>query len=188
MHVFARKGYHATRMNDIAEGAGIGKGTIYEYFKNKEYIFASIFDQLMMDYEKQFQTNIKEENDPRKAILRTIRESIALLEEYASFMFVYFEVLGMKDSNEKLHFTKQISLWADKFAKMWCSEIKKGQKKKLINRNIDPNAFARMLFSALDGVMLHFVAFRPDKKKVKNQMLEFEEMVLDRLSIKREDK
>lgn len=40
--VFAEKGYDRTRMADIAEQAGITKGTIYLYFTNKEDVFRAI--------------------------------------------------------------------------------------------------------------------------------------------------
>lgn len=40
--VFAEKGYDGTRMSDIAEQAGITKGTIYLYFTNKEDVFRAI--------------------------------------------------------------------------------------------------------------------------------------------------
>jgi AcrR family transcriptional regulator len=33
---FARHGFHATRLEDVAEAAGVSKGTIYIYFENKE--------------------------------------------------------------------------------------------------------------------------------------------------------
>jgi AcrR family transcriptional regulator len=42
--VFARKGYAGTVMADIAEGAQIGKGTLYEYFRSKEALFFSVFE------------------------------------------------------------------------------------------------------------------------------------------------
>lgn len=40
--VFAAKGYAGANVADIAKEAGIGKGTLYLYFKNKEDIFNSI--------------------------------------------------------------------------------------------------------------------------------------------------
>ena len=46
MQVFSRKGVAKTRMADIAVAAGIGKGTIYEYFRSKEEIFAAAFQQV----------------------------------------------------------------------------------------------------------------------------------------------
>lgn len=39
VQVFSSKGYHNTRMEEIANAAGIGKGTIYEYFKSKLQLF-----------------------------------------------------------------------------------------------------------------------------------------------------
>jgi TetR/AcrR family fatty acid metabolism transcriptional regulator len=35
IQVFSKKGYHNTKMEEIAVAAGIGKGTIYEYFSSK---------------------------------------------------------------------------------------------------------------------------------------------------------
>ena len=40
---FAEKGFHGTRVADIAAEAGIAYGLIYHYFKNKEQILNSIF-------------------------------------------------------------------------------------------------------------------------------------------------
>ncbi len=37
--LFKENGFHNTRMDDIAQNAGVGKGTLYEYFKNKQEIF-----------------------------------------------------------------------------------------------------------------------------------------------------
>jgi AcrR family transcriptional regulator len=42
--VFARRGYSGTVMADIAEESGIGKGTLYEYFKSKEALFFAVFE------------------------------------------------------------------------------------------------------------------------------------------------
>lgn len=37
--LFKEKGFHNTKMDEIAANAGVGKGTLYEYFKNKQDIF-----------------------------------------------------------------------------------------------------------------------------------------------------
>ena len=42
---FARSGYHATTMADIAEAAGVSKGTPYLYFPGKEALFAALHDE-----------------------------------------------------------------------------------------------------------------------------------------------
>lgn len=45
LRVLGRKGISETKIQDIAEEAGIGKGTIYLYFKNKAEILNSILEQ-----------------------------------------------------------------------------------------------------------------------------------------------
>jgi AcrR family transcriptional regulator len=37
--VFQENGYHNTRMKEIADKAGLGKGTLYEYFSSKKDLF-----------------------------------------------------------------------------------------------------------------------------------------------------
>ena len=44
MENFAKNGFDRTRMEDIATGAGLAKGTLYLYFKNKEDLFYAICD------------------------------------------------------------------------------------------------------------------------------------------------
>jgi len=41
--VFEAHGYAATTMEAVAEGAGIAKGSIYNYFKNKHDLFRTVF-------------------------------------------------------------------------------------------------------------------------------------------------
>jgi TetR/AcrR family fatty acid metabolism transcriptional regulator len=43
VRVFARKGYHATRVGDIAEEAGVAHGLIYHYFESKEDVLRAVF-------------------------------------------------------------------------------------------------------------------------------------------------
>jgi AcrR family transcriptional regulator len=43
--VFLARGFDAASMGDIAKEAGVSKGTLYVYFKNKEELFAAIVQQ-----------------------------------------------------------------------------------------------------------------------------------------------
>ena len=43
---FARNGYAATTLDQIAERAGVTKGTIYVYFENKEHLFISMVREI----------------------------------------------------------------------------------------------------------------------------------------------
>ena len=43
VRVFARKGYHASRVGDIAEEAGVAHGLLYHYFKSKDEVLEAVF-------------------------------------------------------------------------------------------------------------------------------------------------
>jgi AcrR family transcriptional regulator len=44
--VFARRGYHVASIADICEAAGIGRGTLYQYFANKHEVFSAVIAEL----------------------------------------------------------------------------------------------------------------------------------------------
>jgi len=72
--VFARTGYHETKMQDIATAADIGKGTIYEYFRTKEQLFLAVYDVWMSDYEALIQQRVDASPDAMSKV-DAIRDS-----------------------------------------------------------------------------------------------------------------
>jgi AcrR family transcriptional regulator len=55
VNVFVKKGFHETSMREIAEAAGLGKSTLYDYFKTKDEILVYFFEDQLNDltYEAQ---------------------------------------------------------------------------------------------------------------------------------------
>jgi len=47
--VFAEKGYNKTLVAEVAVAAGIGKGTVYEYFKSKDDLFFAVFQYVVQE-------------------------------------------------------------------------------------------------------------------------------------------
>ena len=45
--IFAQKGFARTTIAEVANQAGIGKGTVYEYFKSKEDLYFAVFEWFM---------------------------------------------------------------------------------------------------------------------------------------------
>ena len=50
---FAKGGYHATTMDDIARAAGLSKGALYWHFANKRELFLSLIQSLFRDFERE---------------------------------------------------------------------------------------------------------------------------------------
>lgn len=51
VRVFARKGFAATRIEDVAAEAGIGKGSVYLYFDSREALLDGAFAELVAESE-----------------------------------------------------------------------------------------------------------------------------------------
>jgi AcrR family transcriptional regulator len=88
---FAQKGYAATRIIDVARAAGIGKGTIYEYFKSKEDLFFAVFQQVMQDSEAPMAAAVGSQSGSVSQRLKVLAEGListwlAKLELYSLVM------------------------------------------------------------------------------------------------------
>jgi TetR/AcrR family fatty acid metabolism transcriptional regulator len=45
VHVFARQGFHACRVSDIADEAGVAYGLVYHYFASKDQVLDTLFQE-----------------------------------------------------------------------------------------------------------------------------------------------
>ncbi len=68
--VFSRKGVFATRIADIASEAGIAYGLVYHYFKNKEEILNTIFEQRWAQVTERLEEASKGGRDARDRLER----------------------------------------------------------------------------------------------------------------------
>lgn len=76
IELIARHGYHGAPMAMIAERAGVGAGTIYRYFENKDVLIAELYREL----EERIHLKLLEGYDPEKPIReRFIHLGTALL-------------------------------------------------------------------------------------------------------------
>lgn len=89
--VFARCGFHATKMADIAGEAGVAVGTLYNYFDSKEEIFRAI----VVDSQQQFRSRIeplKKARDPLERLEGIVRTVMTSIEEKGGVFAVFFEL------------------------------------------------------------------------------------------------
>src|SRR3989442_13400477 len=67
--IFARNGYFNSKVADIARAAEVADGTVYLYFKSKEEILHSIFDQNMAEAIAEGRKLIENLGDRREKLL-----------------------------------------------------------------------------------------------------------------------
>ncbi len=63
LDVFANKGYHSTKMDEIVDQSGTSKGAIYFHFPNKERLFLALVDQFADLLERRVKTAIANEQE-----------------------------------------------------------------------------------------------------------------------------
>ncbi len=71
VRVFARKGYHTSRVQDIAEEAGIAHGLVYHYFASKEQLLESVFRGTWSELLARMR-EVEESGEPAREQLRQI--------------------------------------------------------------------------------------------------------------------
>ena len=74
--VFTPKGLDQTRMDDIAEGTGLSKGTLYLYFKSKDDLIIVIIDRIFQGIFKQLDARKDNHLSANEAISQFTEEAI----------------------------------------------------------------------------------------------------------------
>src|SRR5437764_3058469 len=69
--VFARKGFHAARVGDIAEEAGVAHGLLYHYFTSKDEVLETIFRENWSVLVERIQA-VEETDEPAREQLRHV--------------------------------------------------------------------------------------------------------------------
>lgn len=87
--LFAEKGYEHTTLDEIAEASEFGKGTIYNYFQNKEEIYLAIVEEIMESHKKII-TEISETSGDLKSFLLKLTTAVInfSLENYDGFLLM----------------------------------------------------------------------------------------------------
>lgn len=94
LHVFAERGFHATRMADIAEAAGIGKGTIYEYFNDKMEILATELDRYFESFEAGALEAVSSAEGSAAQLAALVGFSLAHVDNWADHCGAFFDAVG----------------------------------------------------------------------------------------------
>jgi len=103
--LFAQKGYYQTQISDIQHAAGVARGTIYQYFKNKDDIFMTLLENLhteMRDIISSKPENYEEDfSDGKKVFKYRIRKAFALFANDPDYCNILLRVgLGLGDNFE----------------------------------------------------------------------------------------
>ena len=159
LKVFSEKGFNATKMIDIAHQAGIGKGTIYEYFKNKEDILSELFAFLFRDFDQQFRKALETTVHPVDKLKLIVQiYFVDIFRQFENFTKVVMdfwmaEMHSEKNLDNNIH-SRLYEMYV-KYISLISEIIQEGIDQKIF-RPVNPEHYAAMLIAIFDGLFLQF--------------------------------
>lgn len=161
MEVFSRGGMDAVSMRLVAGKAGIGKGTIYEYFDSKDELIAAAILIWIEDLIEGARLLSQQEVDPEKRLRIFVGQTMAVFTRDQSAIqtaiSVFQVILSNLDNN--LWFDPIQSAFKDTW-KTIAQIIMDGSEKGVfrIQDREDAKKIAINLLAFLDGICLHYYA------------------------------
>ena len=83
--IFAHYGYRKTTMNEIAEGIGKGKSSLYYYFSSKEDVYRAVIEKESDTMRKKLIDAVAEEKDPVEKLRIYVITRMEILHELVNF-------------------------------------------------------------------------------------------------------
>ncbi len=161
VEVCAERGYAATRVDDIAAGAGLSKGALYHHFKGKQDLFLQLFEFMMEEMERETLQAL-ENMDSAADAFRLLNEAYAEMVEVHPNM-----IRGLLDfymSNYRDDEVREIFIgFYDRLTRAINVMIQRGMDQGEFDDSLDAKELTWTWFTAGDGLLfLHFYFHQED--------------------------
>ncbi len=184
LRAFAQNGFYNTRVSEIASQAGVADGTIYLYFKNKDDLLISLFEDRMEWIIDRLSAELEAvEGDVLKRLRTFIHLHFRLAVERRDLAeFITVEL------RQSAKFVKEYEnpRFAD-YLKMLHSLIDEGQRQGVLRADLDSRLVTRALFGALDEVLLQLALAEQPPEDVSDEADQIADMIIDGLLVRHDD-
>jgi AcrR family transcriptional regulator len=152
VQVFAQKGYHETRMDDIVNESKTSKGSLYFYFPSKQDIFFGLIETFTGLLESRLKEAIAAEQHGSEQVDSALTASLRLFSQYRTLAkIVLVQAVGLGAAFEERRRTIN-----DRFAAIIQARIEKGiQDGSLPKQNAD--LAARAWVGALNEIVIYWI-------------------------------
>lgn len=154
--VFARHGFFAAQVADIAREAGVAAGTVYLYFRSKDDLLISIFERTMRTAIDEGRRVLTQEATPEEHLRRIARLHLSRLGSDRDLAIV-FQI-------ELRHTTKFMERFSTTHLREYLGVIRDvisaGQQTGAFSPALNPTVAAKVFFGALDEMATDWVLSR----------------------------
>ncbi|MEO1229370.1 MAG: TetR/AcrR family transcriptional regulator [Myxococcota bacterium] len=174
VEVFAKKGFFGAKVAEIAETAGVADGTIYLYFKSKDDLLISLFEEKMEMIIDDLETTLHSLDSPEDKL----RTYIILHLEGVAAQPELMQVLTI-ELRQSARFIKEYSPKGfGRYLAILGAILEEGQERGLFRQELHPGVFRRALFGAIDEISLEWILRGrdhplPDPKVVGSEIADF---------------
>jgi TetR/AcrR family fatty acid metabolism transcriptional regulator len=174
VRVFARKGFYATRVSEVAKAAGVADGTIYLYFKSKDELLVSLFEDRVQRLLAFMQTELPATSGAAEKLRRIIELQLGLLEGERDLAEVITVILRQSTKLMKEYAAPKFTAYLDAIARV----VADGQATGELRNDVSPHLAARAIFGALDGITMTWALGKADRGGLVRASGQLAEMVL----------
>ncbi|NTW18016.1 MAG: TetR/AcrR family transcriptional regulator [Syntrophaceae bacterium] len=146
--IFMKKGFHEASMHEIAQVAGLGKSTLYDYFKTKDEILIYFFEDQLSDLTDEAQKIALQNLSADKRLRQIMEKYLESLQANKNlFLILMQEVQRLKPESQKLVQEKRHA-YQDLVRALIDEGIREG-----VLRNVNSLLTARLLISGISSVI-----------------------------------
>jgi len=154
--VFARRGFSGTLMANIAAEAGIGKGTLYEYFNSKEDLFFAVFEWFVQATEAEAKVSISalggSASERLDALSDSLMSSWAQMKDMYSLVMEFWSASASSQMRER--FKQAFKNGYSDFRQIVSALIREGIQHGEFRPEVDAESVAAALVGAWDALLL----------------------------------
>ena len=153
LQVFLKQGFHQSKMADIATAANVGKGTLYEYFRNKHDILKHIYTEHLKMFNSDRLAAVLTKSRPSERLLEMIHLFIDHLDEWENIGVIFIDYYSVARLDDE--FLRLFTEVYESAQKLFTTLIQEAQDKGEIRRDIDPHSAAKTILCFFDGLILY---------------------------------
>lgn len=164
--VFAKKGFYNAKVSEIAREANVADGTIYLYFKNKDDILISLFEEKMELIINEMKNELSKLEDPTQKIRAFVARHIQLVRDNKYLA----EVIQIELRQSSKFMRRYVPIKFLEYLDIIGGIIEEGKQKGVFRSDVIPAVAKRALFGALDEMSLYWVLARKPKYSLEDSI------------------
>jgi len=152
--VFANRGFHDATVEDIAEAAGVAKGTVYLYYESKRDVYFAALKFGISQMYSLLLHELESASTPQEKLKALIAAKLSYFDENRDFFKIYYSELGNIPSTHPGGIDKEFKALYQDQARLVETILKDGIRKKVV-RSLRTEQTALAISDIIRGVVTH---------------------------------